>query len=189
MNYKRLRLLRNAARVLRCHNARSLHQQTVGEHTFGVLALLATVYPQARAAVWQAALYHDVPESVTGDVPAPTKWRFPLLEEALKEAESGIRQEYALDILLSDHEKRVLKFCDYMELALFAIEECDSGNAHMASMARNALQGIERRGLIDVTESALALYDLVKTTMEQKQYTGTYGAEVTHGSFSEHERE
>lgn len=189
MNYKRLRLLRNAARVLRCHNARSIHQQTVGEHTFGVLALLATVYPQARALVWQAALYHDVPESVTGDVPAPTKWRHKQLEEALRAVEDSVKQEYELHILLTEHEKRVLKFCDYMELALFAIEECDSGNSHMASMARNALRGIQQRGLTDVTPDALTLYDLVKVTLEQKQYDGAYGAEVTHGSFSEHERE
>ena len=59
----------------------------------------------------------------------------------------------------------------------------------MASMARNALRGIAQRGLIDVTPDAMALYDLTKLTLEQKQYDGAYGAEVTHGSYSEHERE
>jgi 5'-deoxynucleotidase YfbR-like HD superfamily hydrolase len=189
VNYKRLKLLRNAARVLRCHNARSQHPQTVGEHTFGVLAVLRTVYPEASARLWEAALFHDVPEAVTGDVPAPTKHRFKLLEEALRGVEASVRDEYELEVHITAIEKGVLKYCDYMELALFAIEECDSGNRHMASMARNALKGIASRGLTDVTPAALELYDLVKTTLEQKQYDGEYGAEVTHGSFSEHERE
>lgn len=189
MNFKRLKLLRNAARVLRCHNARSLYQQSVGEHTFGVMAVLATVYPEAPARLWKAALFHDAAESVTGDVPAPTKHRFKSLEEALREVEDIVRVDYALEAPLNTHERCVLKYCDYMELALFAIEECDSGNRHMASMARNALNGIASRRLTDVTPEALELYDLVKTTLELRQYDGKYGVEVTHGSFSEHGRE
>lgn len=161
---KRLKLMRAAARVQRCHTTPSIYRQSVGEHTFGLLAILNEIYSgtlEDHARLMIAVLQHDVAETITGDAPAPAKWMYPELEGALRIAEEGVRIDYGLGMSLTDHEKRVLKFCDFMELSIFAMEEYDMGNRHMQVMCGNALRAIETRKLHKVTEAADDLYQIM----------------------------
>ncbi len=145
MNLQRLMLMRSAARVQRMHVVSTHHRQTVGEHTFGVLAILFEIvdtHPSEE--LIKAVLYHDAPEAMTGDVPAPTKGRHPDLKAALVKAEAMIEATHDIAIELTRYEKDVLACCDLMELAMYAIEEVDMGNKTMASVMRNCMKALVR---------------------------------------------
>lgn len=123
-------------------------------------------YQLFDANLLMGALYHDAVESVTGDTPAPVKWRHPRLEEALREAEASIGMEFDLLTTLTTKQKRLIKYADYMELVMFSLEEYDTGNKTMATVARNAINAIKGRELTDITPSALRLYDLMAVRVE-----------------------
>jgi 5'-deoxynucleotidase YfbR-like HD superfamily hydrolase len=172
VNYERLKLMRVAGRVLRCHTTPLIHRQTVGEHTFGVLNILLAIlgsrihdYKYHKMLI--AAIYHDAPEAITGDVPANTKWNYPLIEEGLKAAEEKIECEYDLfRIDPSSEEGRLLKFADGMELAIFCLEEMRMGNRNVEKMAYRIFEAIEKRGLVDITPEAYDLFMWAKIEFE-----------------------
>lgn len=174
MNFGKLKLMRTGARVQRMHTMPGHHMQTVGEHTFGVIAIILIItesYPSPYKdgkllALIKAAMYHDVAEAITGDVPATVKWRHILLDDALKEVERRVDLEFGLSVGLTEHEHSLLKYADIMELAMYSIEECDSGNQKAAVVAWNCMDALESRRLTDITPDALELFDLVKLTLE-----------------------
>jgi 5'-deoxynucleotidase YfbR-like HD superfamily hydrolase len=156
MNLAKLYLLRRAARVERMHTRPLARQQTVGEHSFSVLALIDCVYPEATINLWRAALYHDAAEVITGDVPATAKWRYPIaLGSNLDDIEKDIALTHGTDIVLSDKEQAVLKFCDTMELAIFAIEEAERGDRNAIRVAHNCMSFIAQQDPINSTASYL----------------------------------
>jgi len=167
MNISRLQLFRAAARVERMHTVPPLYKQTDGEHTFGVLALLDHVYPEAPLRLWRAALYHDVPETVNGDTPSPALHRHTMLRDGMLEADRQVNEQYAMEIKLDTLEKRILKFCDRMELAIFCVEEADSGNIKMLRLYYRCMHSIVSDRLTDITVNAAQLFDYVKTYVER----------------------
>lgn len=166
INYKRLMLSRKAGSILRAHTVPLIKRQTVGEHTYGVLhVLLAILGDRLNTTEGQeilvAALYHDMTEAVLGDTPAVAKWQFAELEEALKKAEDSVCQAYGIVRLTpGSFPQKVLKYADYMELALFCIEEMKMGNTRVETMGTNVLMAIESRSLADLTPETRELYDL-----------------------------
>ena len=166
---ERLQLYRAAARTERCHNVPPIHRQTVGEHTFGMLALLRLIYPCAPLELVWAVLDHDVPEGVTGDIPSPMLARYAQLKNGDAQAARDTQDAYLLsrpDQLRPDHFK-IYKFCDRMELAIFALEEADTGNSKMLTLYYTCMRSIEKDRLTDVTPEALQVYDYVKTYAER----------------------
>lgn len=162
MNFEKLRLLRAAGRVERMHVQPTARQQTVGEHTYGVLCLIDFVAPEMTMKLWRAALYHDAPEAITGDVPATAKWRFPHLNRSLDIVEVRIKEDCDLDIDLSDKEYTVLKFCDTMELVLFSIEEAERGDKNTIRVIWNCFRFLStNKHIYEVTEKAKDLYQYV----------------------------
>lgn len=180
MNYKRLKILRRAARVVRYHTVPTVYRQSVGEHTFGIVSILYTVCPNPSGDLVKACVYHDVPEAITGDAPATAKWRHKELETVLKQYEALVAKEFGLTVSLSDHDARILKYCDLMELIIFSCEEVDSGNTSAAVIMRNGFRALVKRGLTDVTPEALSLYELVRVRAE-KMYDIQLGADTFHG--------
>lgn len=184
MNSSRLRLMRSAARVARFHTVPTLRSQSVGEHTFGVIAILMEVYDDEVGGlleVIQAAMRHDVPETITGDVPAPAKWMYPQLENALRGAEFDIDKKYELTNILTPKQIELIKFADLMELVIYSLEEVDMGNKHMAVMAYNALNAIKRRMLYSVSDAAYELYNEVVMSFHSKCGTSVPAVDTWHG--------
>ena len=174
MNFKQLKLMRSAARVQRLHVLTTIHRQTVGEHTFGLLGILFLVEAAPTMSLVRACLYHDAAEAQTGDVPAPTKWKYNVLSEGMEIAEKDIRRTHDIEIPLTEREQKLLKYCDLMELAIYASEEVDVGNSAMVHVLRNALAAIRRGGLANATPVALELYQFVCSRTE-KHYHPTLG--------------
>lgn len=169
VDHARLKLMRGAARTRRCHTQMVIHPQNVGEHTFSALAILDLVAPDCGKEAWRAMLYHDAPEAVTGDVPAPAKWENPELEEALRVVETRILRDHGLHFVLLPAERELLKFCDIMELVFYGIEEMQMGNRAVSKMVELALAAIRTRQLSRATLRAHALFEYAEVLFESYQ--------------------
>lgn len=127
-----------SGKVKRLHTRETLREQTLAAHQWRVATLVLYVTRDAQASV--AALFHDSPELVTGDIPAPVKWGKPDLEHQLRQMENEFVVGNGLELYQSDLEiKDVVKTCDYLELALFCTEERAMGNTTMTGILDNAL--------------------------------------------------
>jgi 5'-deoxynucleotidase YfbR-like HD superfamily hydrolase len=122
-------LLREAASVKRWHTQRTLREQTLAHHSYGVAMLAWSLDPDCRKDVILACMKHDLPEFITGDMPAHTKRNHPAIAIMLEEAEKGCAPLYE-DFHLTVHEERLVKFCDLLELVFFCNEERAMGNAY-----------------------------------------------------------
>ena len=106
-----------AGRVARYHAAPTVAPQSVGLHSYGVAVLcLHLCGGCASAELLQAALLHDAPEIVTGDVPYTTKRNSPTIKHELEELEE---QVYNYDVLpfpkLTQAEVATLKLADTLD--------------------------------------------------------------------------
>ena len=95
-----------------------------------------------------AALYHDAPEIMTGDMPTPVKYKNERLRSAYKALEEESARQMA-DLLppalrpemtgyltgrcLSEAEKRILKAADRLSALIKCTEEVQAGNREFAS--------------------------------------------------------
>lgn len=122
--------LLQAGRVSRFHTLPGVVNQTIAEHS-GRVALLVWLLTEGkcRAALLWAALTHDLPEAVTGDVPAPAKWASVTLGPALAELESRVVQAWGLNgIDLTEDERSTLDLADCLDGMFTCIQERRSGN-------------------------------------------------------------
>ena len=130
----------------------STRPESLSEHTCDtalmahILCLIARRYtgtPCRPKTVAVAALYHDAPEIITGDMPTPVKYANHALRDAYKalEAESVrsmtglLPEELGEEIspfisgeLLTAEEKRLLKAADRLSALIKCMEEQRSGN-------------------------------------------------------------
>lgn len=130
----------------------STRAESLSEHTCDtallahMLCLIARRYtgtPCRPKTVAVAALYHDAPEIITGDMPTPVKYANAALRDAYKalEAESVrsmtglLPEELGEEIspfisgeLLTAEEKRLLKAADRLSALIKCMEEQLSGN-------------------------------------------------------------
>lgn len=91
--------------------------QNLGHHQWGCAALIAQLHPEPTTALVLAALFHDVGEAVTGDMPYTAKQRYgdilgPMEKES-QERLTGYRFH------LTDEDNRWIKFVDRLESYLF----------------------------------------------------------------------
>ena len=90
-----------------------------------------------------AALYHDAPEILTGDMPTPVKYKNEALRAAYKAVEQQsaqamasllpaelrpAAQSYLTGAVLNDAERKILKAADRLSALIKCIEECQGGN-------------------------------------------------------------
>lgn len=107
------------------------------------------------------AVYHDVPEIITGDLPTPVKYYDPEIKSAYKRVEGAavekllstvpddLREDYAeLFDESSDPEIRaIVKAADKISALIKCIEESRSGNTDFADAERQTLESIEKMKL------------------------------------------
>lgn len=172
MNKNRVALGRMAQRIVRFHVMPTIETQTVGAHTFGVcLLLLELTNGNCSQELMKAALYHDVPEAVVGDIPSPTLRKFPKLKEEYKAAEEIVCIEYGMQPTLTAEEARLLHLADRLELVLFAVEDHWRGNTHALGMAQRCLDSTYK-DLVDISN---ATEKEVYTYVQERYYEAASG--------------
>lgn len=160
---KQLKALYRGGQVRRFHVHPTVRQQNVAEHTYGVVALvyvLADMRPSPELVL--AALLHDTPEQVTGDVPSPTKREMRMNWDYI---EKQIMDRFGLPtVVLSEEDKRLLKLADIMDGMLFAGREAALGNTALREVydvyreyAEQLSPTAEEAGMLDAVREITGL--------------------------------
>ena len=142
-------------------------QQSVAEHSWGVALILRELCersgcPLTRDLLFQA-LIHDAEEAYIGDMPAPTKWRFPELAKEMNAAEEEVRNELNLPRYVPTAEGRaLLKWADGLELYAHAQRRARDG----ATAYRQVALNIRLYMLTNLPQYPAALSVLAELTME-----------------------
>lgn len=151
---------RRGGLVTRFHNRPLSPQENVAEHTYGVLVLvdvLSDYNPSPQ--LLRAALYHDVAEQVTGDIPWPTKRYSPELSDHGKVLEKSFHEDSGFPLGLDDpRDEAILKYADMIDLLFKCYESKLAGNSLLRDVFFNGLKYV--RGLPEVpgvTERAMNL--------------------------------
>lgn len=137
----KLKMITRSARVKRYHSEPVLHQQTVGEHTYGVLwFILMIANGRASAELLRAAVMHDMHEYITGDVPSPSK-RLPGVKEVFDGLEADIEMTVVGERapILTAEEAWTLKTADCLDGLTFCAFELRLGNREIEDCFRNYL--------------------------------------------------
>jgi 5'-deoxynucleotidase YfbR-like HD superfamily hydrolase len=144
---KALKLALDGGHVKRYHAKSTLKEETVAEHSY-VVAWLVTLGSNYRpsAALLLAALQHDVPECVLGDMPSPTKLSMNL-GSAFAAAEAGIFRDAGMPDFaesLTGSERALLKLADNLSGWLKCVHERQLGNTTLANTEANYRDYITR---------------------------------------------
>ena len=129
-----------------------------------------------------AALYHDAPEILTGDMPTPIKYDNPAIRNAYKDVEAvaegkllhmlppELQGVYGPILTQSDPEVRqVVKAADKLSAYIKCVEELKAGNNEFrqaAGQTRKALEGYE---LPEVTYFLETFMDSFSLTLDELQ--------------------
>ena len=104
-----------------------------------------------------AALYHDAPEILTGDLPTPVKYKTAALRAAYREVEHAgaavmaglmpepLREEtesYLTGAVLNDAERKLLKAADRLSALIKCMEELQTGNREFAAAHEQQLAAL-----------------------------------------------
>ena len=165
-------LLGRVKYITRWSLMRNGRPETLSEHTADTALLAHTLCLIAKhctgtgaalrpEVVATAALYHDAPEILTGDMPTPVKYKNDALRSAYKavERESArvmaslqpeeLRAEteaYLTGSVLNDAERRVLKAADRLSAIIKCIEEGQGGNREFEAAREQQLAALHALG-------------------------------------------
>ena len=124
------------------------------------------------------AVYHDVPEILTGDMPTPVKYYNPAIREAYRQVEQSacdkliemlpddLRDEY--DALLRPQDKnseemKLVKAADKLSALIKCIEETSQGNREFVSARRateEAIRAMDMPAVNEFLENYIPAYEL-----------------------------
>lgn len=148
-------------------------QENIQEHSH-MVAVLAHALAVIRRDVFGgtcdpneaavAALYHDAPEILTGDLPTPVKYHNPQIRDAYREVESysaskllsmlpeALRPAYEpyLRERYGEELHTLVKAADKLSAHLKCVEEVKAGNHEFQAAARQTLEAAEAMGLPEV---------------------------------------
>ncbi len=154
---------------------RQLHAEDLAQHSaqtaqlahlLGVLAtkqFARTDVQPCRLAT--SALYHDISEILTGDMPTPVKYQNERLKIEYKKLEAvsvaqlcsllpqNVGEEiygYASEGFLTDYERRLLKAADKLSAYIKCIEETHAGNGDFTSALTSQKQALDEMALAEV---------------------------------------
>jgi len=121
MNPKYYSKISEVSSVVRYHQFPGPIEQTIAAHSWGVAWLITEFHPGPSVALIRAALEHDLPEHLTGDLSYIAKKNYPPLKSAMDKADEDAAKEMGLTSLegLSVEDEWWLKWADLMEGALW----------------------------------------------------------------------
>lgn len=152
---------------------RNSYTENIQEHSHQVavlahaLAVIRNKYFGGHVDAGQvavAALYHDAPEILTGDLPTPIKYYNPVIRDAYKQVEAvaeekllamlpeGLRPVY--DAALrpeSEDVKTLVKAADKLSAHIKCVEEVKAGNNEFRKAAEQTLHALQEYDLPELT--------------------------------------
>lgn len=141
----------------RFHTTRTITPNTVAEHSFGVAwACYILSSGKPSASLLMAALAHDLPEFITGDIPSPAKRKMNIDTSEIDDGVLSLVGEGLMDLLSS--EERTLKLADCLDGMMFCVREKSLGNKTMGDIFGKYCEYIEELGPSGVEKH---LYDKV----------------------------
>ena len=148
---------RKFGRTRRFHTERIIGEETVFHHTASTAILLLTLVPEeCTSKLIEAVLRHDLEEGITGDIPAPVKWR---CQGIIDEMESATRESYGIpSVDLSDRESKLLKAADFLDATMTCLEQRMLGNTMIDTVFLNYVKFERKRNLITQAFS-VAMYE------------------------------
>ena len=137
------------------------HMVAVIAHALGVIRREVFGRECDPNAIAAAALFHDAPEIITGDMPTPVKYHSGALTAAYKEVERGAAEKLvsmlpvelrgAYEPLISgdvgEENEQLVKAADRLSAYIKCIEERKAGNLEFLSAERQTLERIRSMGL------------------------------------------
>jgi 5'-deoxynucleotidase YfbR-like HD superfamily hydrolase len=126
------------AHTKRFHTIPTIHNETVGHHTTLVCGLLYLLYPDCRREVLINAIFHDMAECVTGDIPSPSKRAGYVDRAALSKSEDQIIQNHGIfQPEITAEEGHMIKVCDILAGMEACSHEIRMGNKIMTQAFKN----------------------------------------------------
>ncbi len=177
--------------VIRWGLKRNAIQENVMEHSWEVatiahaLALLrnkrygGNLDPNVVATT---ALYHDVSEVITGDMPTPIKYHSAGMQKAFKEVEvqaekeliallpPDLREDYTALVVsseISEEVKRVIKGADTISAFLKCQEELKAGNVEFSKAAEDIAARLRAFNMPEVNDFLECFVPSYKLTLDE----------------------
>ena len=174
---------------------RNEHSENLAEHSFevSVIAHALTVLGNKRLGKSldseRAAflgLYHDAPETLTGDMPTPVKYyneevraAYRTMEDAAGEnlmrmIPEDIREEYVSALIPRPEDSelwRYVKAADKISALIKCMQERNAGNTDFVKAAESTRSAIKKLGLPEAdmfVEEFLPLYELTLDELKQE---------------------
>ena len=186
MAYSFFAMLSRMKNIYRWALMRNTRRENIAEHSHEVAVLahaLALLHnrgggePVDPARCVLLAVYHDVPEILTGDMPTPVKYGNPASREAYRQVErsacdkllgmlpADLQGDYRplLETGEDGIEHRIVKAADKLSALIKCVEELAQGNREFASARRATEQSIREMGLAaadEFLEKYLPAYEL-----------------------------
>lgn len=149
--------------VKRYHTVTTLALETVGHHSAEVALIVLLLEPDARRQLLTAALFHDLAEHQTGDIPSPAK-RVYGIGEQVDDLEKRLMHEAGIFYpALTEAEARTVKLADIAQGALFCAREINTGNRKMRTVFDRYLGYAEQMILIGRERE---LFNLIKEQVQ-----------------------
>lgn len=159
--------VRQAGNVQRYHTWPVNHRQTVAHHSWNKVRVLLTIWPDAPREAIVYAIYHDVGEVGTGDVPFPIKRENPDLKVIMDRLESGVLAGMGIEMPDVDlYWAKRLKVCDLLEMWEFGMEEVLMGNQMAWPIVDRTLAVVEK--MLEDMEYATG-YAPIKTFIDERK--------------------
>lgn len=147
-----IEMTRMGGQVKRYHCIRTVVQDSIASHSFGVAMFILALSPSPRGELIKAGLFHDLAEQVTGDSPAIAKWNHHPLYVALGEMETEFNKKWEIDVELSEEEMLVLAYADVLDLCYFCLEEIAMGNRNIRPVFKAGLKRIKSLPYLESAE-------------------------------------
>lgn len=138
----RIKAAREAGQVNRAHVVPYIGSYNNAQHSYGVATLIYLLWPN-KTHLLPHALFHDVPERWTGDVPAQVLRTNPALRQMYVQMELCITRaaQFPFEHTLPPEDWWILKSADRIELWLWTYEQERMGNKEIMGI-RAALEKV-----------------------------------------------
>lgn len=140
---EQLRIIYNGGMVKRYHTRPVIHMQNNSEHQYMTASIVCLLNPKSSSQAIKNALWHDIYEYETGDMPWAIKRQHPHIKQSIMEIENKSIARYGLSTEQTEMEHNILKLAEYFECLIFCIAERSLGNKEFSKSILDCIEQIE----------------------------------------------